>query len=386
MSDRPIPAPAPRRPRVAIISDARAFGGAEHYLVHLVAGLRGRVDFIALLSTDSPSEGQERLAAAGAEVVLVPGLRRRPAVKGARSTARALRSVRPDLVHVNMTDQRDGLAALVGARLARLPIVATLHVLLPRRSRLHELAAALILRLPHKVIAVSDAVGHYAQRAGTAVTVVWNAVPPPAFVADGRAQLSVGSSDLVIGGLGRLHPQKGWDIFCVAAREIRMQIPDAVLVVIGEGDERESLQRLSAAGDVRFVGYMPSASALLKAFDICVMPSRYEGLALVAIESLWAGVPAVAADIPGLAEVLGEAGQLVPPDDPNALASAIVSLARDPARRAAMSRTARARAKSMFSPARLVDETLRVYASVLPGRFSSRDSGVDLRRSPSELD
>ena len=170
----------------------------------------------------------------------------------------------------------------------------------------------------------------------------------------------------VVGGIGRLTAQKGWDVLARAAPRVREHVPGAAFVVIGEGPERAALERL-AGGSVCFAGARDDAAALLSAFDVLAVPSRYEGLPLAPIEAMHAGIPVVAADVPGLREVVGEAGLLVAPEAPEALAAALERLAGDEALRTSLGVQARARAGERFSVGRMAAETAAVY-----GRLSAR--------------
>src|SRR5207249_9155723 len=112
-----------------------------------------------------------------------------------------------------------------------------------------------------------------------------------------------------------------------------------------------------SADHVRFEGYLADASTLLAAFDLLAIPSRYEGLGLVAIEGMFAGVPIVASGVEGLMEVVGDCGRIVPPDRADLLARAIVELAADPDERAAIAARARLRAEQLFHLDRMVTQT-----------------------------
>jgi glycosyltransferase involved in cell wall biosynthesis len=103
-------------------------------------------------------------------------------------------------------------------------------------------------------------------------------------------------------------------------------------------------------------------------FDVLAVPSRYEGFGLVAVEAMLSDVPVVASAVGGLPTVVGDAGVLVPPDDPVALADALLGLAADPAARRRLAERGRARALERFGIERMAQETLAVYRAVAPGR------------------
>jgi glycosyltransferase involved in cell wall biosynthesis len=239
---------------------------------------------------------------------------------------------------------------------------------IPGRSRSRELLSRWALRRADLALAPSDFVGSYVRGLGAQTRVVKNGVPAPQLVHDARASLALPEGAFVIGGIGRLHHQKGWDVLCEAAGRVRDRMPGAVFVVVGEGEERARLTAMPSCRNVRFVGYRRAASSLLAAFDVLVMPSRYEAFGRVAVEAMLTGVPVVASAVQALPEVLDGQAILIPPDDPEALADALVALAEDPDGRRAMGPAARARAEALFGVDRMAQETADAYDVVLDHR------------------
>lgn len=352
------------RRRVVFISDAWEFAGAERYLVVLAGGLADSWECVALVPDRAPEESVRNLEGAGTRVVRVRGLGRVPRPAVVVRLASELRRARPDLVHANLTDQGDGLNPLAAGLLARVPVVATLHVVIPGRTRAREILARRALASCRALIAVSEATAAYARSRGLSARVVRNGLPPPK-PAEGARRALGGDPGLLVGGVGRVSPQKGWDVLCHAASLVRDDRADVGFVVVGDGEERARLAADPGCGQVRFLGYRPEASSLLAGMDLLAMPSRFEGLPLVAIEAMHAGVPVVAASVGGVPEVLGDCGVLVPPEDPRALADAILALAGDGDRRAQLADAARERARELFSPERMAAETAAVYEGVL---------------------
>lgn len=364
---------------VALVSDTGEFAGAELYLSVLAETLRERCRFIAFLGDNAADETRARLRAVGADVCIIDGLRRRPSPAPVARLARELRAAQPALVHVNLSDQGDGLAALGAGLAARRPLLATLHLVLPNRAGFRGFVSAQALRRFELVIGVSHAVGRYLATAGIASVVVRNGLAPTLPAPDARSVLGLHGARLAIGGVGRLHEQKGWDVLCRAASLVRRERPEALFAVIGSGIERDNLSALEECAEVRFVGYRERAAALIPAFDILAVPSRYEGLGLTPLEALFQGVPVVASDIDGLAEVLGDCALLVPPDNPEALAKAILRLAGDADLRADLAERGRRRARELFSADRMADETYLVYRAVAGG---DSDEVATLRTMP----
>jgi glycosyltransferase involved in cell wall biosynthesis len=359
--------PAAHRRRIALVSDATGFGGAEVYLATLVAALAHEHDFLAILGEQTGAEAAARLAAAGARVTRVRGLGRVPRPAALRRLAAALRAADPAIVHANATDQGDGLSAMLAAAALRRPLAVTVHLALEGRSARHEALSGWALRRAGAVIAVSEAVAAHLARLGVSPTVVRNGLPAPQPMAGARAALGVDDDAVLIGGIGRLAEQKGWDVLCRASAPLRAQCPAAIVAIIGDGPQRATLEPLARAHDVRLLGNRPHAASLLGAFDVLAAPSRFEGLPLVAIEALHAGVPVVASDVAGLRDVVGDAGVLVAPDDPAALGTALGRLAADPRRRADLAARGRARAAAHFGVERMAGQTLAVYARLGTG-------------------
>lgn len=357
---------SPRR-SVAFVSDSEAFGGAEAYLAVLAGALAEQCTFTAWISDRAANETEERLMQAGVVVRRIEGLRRSPSSAGTWRLARALVASKPALAHFNATDQRDGISALVAARLARRITLATVHLLLPGGARWRERAACAALALPHARIAVSQAVADGLHRLGLTADVVHNGLPVPVADPAARAHLGLDDRAFVVGAIARLADHKGLDLLCLAAADIRARVPHAEVVIVGEGADRPALERL-ADGQVRFAGGQEAAASLLGAFDVLAVPSRFEGLPLVPIEAMLSGVPVVGTRVSGVEDVVGDAGVLVDPESPTALADALVALATDPATRERLAAAGRRRAETRFGVQRMADETLAIYDRLLGAR------------------
>ena len=353
---------------MAFVSDSEAFGGAEAYLAVLATALGEQCTFTAWISDRAANETEDRLGRAGVVVRRVEGLRRSPTCAGTWRLARALVASDPALIHVNATDQRDAISALVAARLARRITLATVHLVLPSGAHWRERTARASLALPHARIAVSEAVADHLHKIGLTADVVHNGLPVPVADPAARARLGLSDEAFVVGAIARLADHKGLDLLCLAAADIRARVPHAEVVIVGEGPDRHALERL-AAGHVRLVGSWTGAASLLPAFDVLAAPSRFEGLPLVPIEAMLSGVPVVGTRVSGIEEVLGDAGVLVAPESPSALADALVALARDPARRKQVAAAGRRRAETRFGVDRMAAETLAIYDRLLAGRF-----------------
>jgi glycosyltransferase involved in cell wall biosynthesis len=217
--------------------------------------------------------------------------------------------------------------------------------------------------------------------AAARLTVVRNGVDLARFTPAGgaertvtRARLGVGAGAPLAVCVGRLTRQKGQDVLLDAWPRVRARCPDAELVLVGGGDAHAALACRRVPG-VRLVGPCLDVRPWYAAADVVVLPSRWEGLALTALEALARGRPVVASAIPGLAEAVpAEVGGLVPPEDPPRLADALAAVLAesrgDPDRARERGRFAAAHAAAHFDRRHTFDRLAAVTAEVATHRGS----------------
>lgn len=204
-----------------------------------------------------------------------------------------------------------------------------------------------------KGFAVSSAVAaHVADRVGLVCELAENGIDRARVTggnrAAGRAALGLGPEALVVGLVGRICRQKGTDTYVEAAISIARVLPRAQFVILGDIEDKglagELTARIGQSGlgeRIRLVGHREDMADMFATLDLLAGPSRWEGFGLMLGEAMAAGVPVVASDVGGIPSVLGDAGILVPPDDPPALAEAMLSVLRDPVRRLVMAERGR---------------------------------------------
>jgi glycosyltransferase involved in cell wall biosynthesis len=185
-------------------------------------------------------------------------------------------------------------------------------------------------RWTNAVIAVSDAEAELTVQRGIHVPlfVVRNPVPPgwpqvdAADRAAARSALGLGDAPLAV-SVGRLSRQKGHDVLIEAWPRVLRRVPQAQLVIVGDGELRQQLAGLGTPG-VTFVGAMPDPRPWVSAADLVVLPSRWEGMSLAMLEALSAGRSVVTTDVAGSEVVTrSQAGAVVPVEDPIRLADAL---------------------------------------------------------------
>lgn len=177
----------------------------------------------------------------------------------------------------------------------------------------------------------------------------------------------------VIGFAGRLVPTKGAHVLLEAFGRVAQELPDARLILAGDGPERTSLERAARArgleGKVEFSGRMaPDELAdRFREVAVHVVPSLWaEPFGIVAVEAMMRGQPVIASGAGGLAEIVvhGETGLLVPPNDPRALAGAMLELLQNPQRALRMGDAAYRRALGEFTLERFYDRFATIYGEL----------------------
>ncbi len=196
----------------------------------------------------------------------------------------------------------------------------------------HKLRFATLLRtayrLFNKVVAVSQAQGQWLVQSGAVRASALNVIPSCVDLSAFRALGPAASPVRVIGAIGRLDRQKGFDTLITAFR--RITHPDLVLNIHGEGAESETLRHL--AGDdprIRFMGFSNDPVAAMGAIDLVAMPSNWEAYGLVAIEALAAGRTLLVSGVDGLADHIPQGGRVVTNNSVEAWQNALEKTAQE---------------------------------------------------------
>jgi glycosyltransferase involved in cell wall biosynthesis len=344
----------PREIRLVAYTSAKNVGGAERCLTTILAGLPPSFQ-VTVVATDAAVAEAVAGEGGAAEIAQVQSPRRFWDQRAVAAHRQILRRLDPHLCVINLHTPYSGLHATLAAVLVpRLRVVAIEHLPLASRSRAaHRLKRVTSRRLAAHVAVSAHTAEAIATEAGLArerMLVVRNGVSePPA----GRTEL--GLRRPIVGGLGRLDRQKGFDVLIDALATL----PGVSAVVAGDGPERDALlQRArdrSVADRFVVVPWTSDIGPFLRSLDAFVLPSRYEGLPLVLLEAMATGAPVVAADVGAVSEAIlpGESGLLVPPDDAPALAAGIGQLLDDSEARERLGAQARETWRSQFTAERM---------------------------------
>lgn len=292
-----------------------------------------------------------------------------------RGLAHILRENPTHLLHAH------GLrAAWVGvqvARLAGIPAIFTAHNLVTELGRVQRFVLCRMGRLASRIIAVSQAVKETLIAAGLPgekIVVIPNGISLAPFETPGsretvRAKYGIPPDAPLVVAIGRLAPEKGFDVLLDALEHLQARFPDVHCILAGTGPEENTLRARADLQKVRVVmpGFVEDTASLLAAADVVAVPSRQEGQGIVALEAMAARKPVVASYVGGLPETIlgGETGLLVPPESPQELAGALTALLTDSERRAAMGEAGRKRVEAEFTVETMVRRIEAVYREVI---------------------
>lgn len=275
---------------------------------------------------------------------------------------------------------------ILGWRAARkvgIPVVLISHgwTAATWRVRFYEAIDRRVHRWADQVVCVSQGQAERVRRAGVRrekMTVIPNAVAEEAFAKPDpefgtRLAWMFGRRPrLLVGAVGRLSPEKGFDRLVEAAPRVLADHPEAGFVVFGEGPERPKLERrIQQLGlQERFLlgGFQPEVTGYLPHLDLAVLPSFTEGLPIVLLEACAAGLPVVASRVGGIPEVVDErTGILVPAGDVGELSRGICQMLAEEPRRRAMGQAGRRRVREQFTFPHLVGQYQELFERLVNG-------------------
>ena len=349
-------------PRLFMVTESPAPSGVGEHMLTLADGLSDRYDIV--IGAPGASGLLERARAHGLAVKAID-----PGNPG--DLHRWFARARPALVHVHAGIGWEGNATARAAHATQARVIRTEHLpyLLtdPAQCDDHRDALDAVDRL----IAVSEAVAdsHRAAGLGNRLATIANGVAPRAATRDRavlRREMGLEQGPVLLMA-GRFAAQKGHALMLDAMPAILAAQPRATLLIAGDGpllwDVARQVARRGLAGSVRLLGHRGDLPELMAAADLLVLPSRFEGLPLVALEAMAAGLPIVAGDAPGTAEMLehGRSGWLAPSTDAAAFAATVVEALDNPAMLADVAAAAGERQRSLYTAARMIDETAAIY-------------------------
>lgn len=330
----------------------------------------GEADYLALRA---PHVRPGRIAGLG------PTPRPADDLRALRALMREVRRFRPHIVHTHTA--KAGVLGRLAGMLGRVPwLVHSFHGHLLHGYFPAPVTGAVTLverglaRRTDRLVAVGARVRDELLSAGIGTAAQYVVVPPGVALpaaptrAAARAVLGLPADVPVIAFVARLTRVKRPDVALAVAERVRRTLPDAVLVVAGEGPLLPEVRARGAGlgGGLRLLGWRADVERVYAAADVALLTSDNEGMPVSLIEAALCGTPAVARRVGSTSEVvLHDRTGLVVEGHADALAAAVVRLLGDQGLRARMGAAARARADSTFGAQRLVTDTAELYESLL---------------------
>lgn len=378
---------------VRVIARLNVGGPARHVLA-ATEGLSARCR--TTLVTGNVQEGETEATAwireHRADPVRIPDLGRSLApfadLRAMREIRRILHAEQPHVLHTHTS--KAGFLGRLAARGAPVGfVVHTFHGHVfdgyfgATASRILVGVERRLARITDAIVAVSDEVAEdLIERHRIAprekVRVIPVGIPLDRFIDASqrrgalRKELGLASDVPLVAWVGRLAEIKDVALALDVHARVRAKVPGAVLVIAGDGPQRDLVVRAAAdpAAGVRFLGLRDDIAAVWADADVALLTSRNEGTPVALIEAAAARVPAVATRVGGVPSVVcdGTTGLLAPSGDAEALAGAVAALLDDAPRRQALGRAARDHVKPRFGVARMLRDLEDLYASLKPAR------------------
>lgn len=362
--------------------DGLTFGGAETLLRDLASGLEKR-GYRITVGYSTPGPFVEELENKGLTLKHIPRL----AMVDPIFLVRMFRMMRldpPQIVHTHLF--KSDFHGRLAARLAGVPIViSTLHNNDSwAKYWLLGNVYGFTARFADQLVAVSPEVREYhIKKTGVPankVMVIENGVDVSAFSGYEkeahliRTEFGISDTAPLFGIIGRLKPQKDIPTFLKAAVEILNQEPDARFLVVGDGPLSDELkiqaETLGLFPSLIFTGMRKDIPAIMKAIDVLVLSSLWEGLPVILLEAMAAAKPVVSTSVDGVKGVVipNETALLVDTSSPSALSDACVRLAREPNLRLTMGNSGLKRVTDLYSIDAMIDRVSNLYQELLVKR------------------
>lgn len=364
--------------KILHVIDSGGLYGAETMLLNLAAEQirMGLTPILASIGTNGqPEKPVEKEAAKLGMAVRRFRMRPGPNYFGAFKILSFARAEKCDLLHSHGY-KGNILLGLLPRPLRKIPMVSSLHGYTSTggltRMRMYEWLDSLSLRFIDRVVLVDSAMREHPRLSKLPVrfTVVRNGIPNQRIAENKKLDSDIVnfcSSGFVIGAIGRLSREKGYDVLLRAFQMATGQRSDLRLIIIGEGGERAKLEKMIEkfcfSETVMLAGFRADAKKYLSLMDTLVLSSFTEGLPLVALEGLQAGVPIVASRVGGLPELLedGKAGIVIEKGNAEILSEAIIKIVEDTAFRKKIAAHGKNRVATTYSSRRMAEGYLKVY-------------------------
>lgn len=369
--------------KIVYVITSTGVGGAEKILYHTIRGLDDNKYTVLLCTLKKKGIIAKELEKHGVNVHCVQ-LSEKEGLTGWLSSMIVLfrlflfmREHRPTIIHSFLF--RANILSRIAGYLTGVPvIISSIRVMGGEKGYFH-LIERVTSFMVDRYIAVSGSVKRYIIQKSRVhdgkVSVIYNGID-----VEGKNSLQmknvklpfdIETEDKLLVVVGRLHKQKGHSYLFHAISKVQNEVPKIKLLVVGEGEEENSLKYLAKSLDLTeqiiFAGLRHEIERILIMAEIFVLPSVWEGMPNALLEAMVAGKPVIATKVGGVPELVvhGETGILVPPEDVDALANAIKDLLNDTSKAQKLGEAARTQVEKHFTISKTVEETENLYQKLL---------------------
>jgi glycosyltransferase involved in cell wall biosynthesis len=374
--------------RVLQLISSGGYYGAESMLLNLSLELEKAAtptDLVLFYNVHQPNvELYERARMAGISVRMVR-CKGRFDLSAISEVRDYIRQDKIDIVHTH--GYKADLYGFAAARLEKKPVVATCHNWLDGDAALsiYNRLDRMVLKKFNAIAAVSEAVGAKLKEAGVEgdrISTVANGIDVDRFSGLASQPRLEARATAVVGMVGRLDLQKGFEFLLPAIAELRKEFPGIKLVVAGEGPDRAAIAKmisdLSLQSSVELLGQCGDMPSVYAGIDIFVLPSLNEGLPMTVLEAMAAGKPVIATRVGAIPSVLkqGETGLLVNPADRNELREALRALLSHPDMAKRLATNGNTWVRQEYTSAAMAARYQEIYKSVLAERTAEKRSSA----------
>ncbi len=376
-----------KKPKVLFVITKSNFGGAQKYVYDL-AVCTPKDEFEVVVAMGGAGILVDKLRAQNIRTITIPSLTRDIDVQRDLTSFKELlaifRAERPDILHLN-SSKIGGIGALAG-RIAHIPhIIFTAHGWAwneEHRSFLQRIVIKcvswLTIMLAHKTIAVSETVWRESAHfpfAHSKTVVIKNGISPIDFFSRTAARdhlsahmkTALDPETFLVGTIAELHKNKGLSYAIQACAPLAQSGLNFHYLIIGEGEERESLiNQIAEHGlqnHVSLAGFLDNAARHLKAFDCFLLPSLKEGLPYVLLEAGLAQIPIIATNVGGIPDLIkdNETGILIAPENALNITNALETLISNTNLQARLGEALHKKVQGEFSLEDMCAETIALY-------------------------
>ncbi len=358
------------------------WGGAQKYVFDLATSLP-KDKFEVLVICGKGEALKKKLEESGISVYQISSLKRDSsfgAITIGLKVLSILKKEKPDVLHLN-SPQAAGIGAVAGRLLFIPKVIQTVHGFTFNEHR-NSLSNSIIyfftwltILLCHKTIVIAPQEEKQAKAmlvSKSKIVLIRNGIVPMDFLEKNEARDFLKSKNdklnqsIWIGTIAELHKNKGLFFAIKAFLKLR---PNAIFIIIGEGEERSNLEKLIAEhkleNRVFLLGFVDNATRYLKAFDIYLCSSLKEGLPYTILEAGFAGLPIIATTVGGIPDIIGEDkdGILIPPKRDGAIKRAIEYLIENPEEEKIFGEKIKEKVERNFSFNGMLEKTLELYRS-----------------------